>query len=49
MTEHYIMIFQQWDGRFSVIIKGSIYSFQAWIVNEINLDAEEVGQLMGGN
>ena len=49
MTEHYIMIFRQWDGLFSVCIKGSIYSFQAWIVNEFDVTAEEVGQLMGGN
>ena len=49
MHEHYIMIFRQWDGLYSVCIKGSRYSFQAWIVNEMNLDAEEVGQLMGGN
>ena len=49
MHEHYIMIFRQWDGLFSVCIKGSLYSFQAWIVDEYDVTVEEVGQLMGGN
>lgn len=49
MNEHFTMIFQQWDGLFTVCIKGSVYSPISWIVNEFNLTHEEVGQLMGGN
>lgn len=49
MTEHFQWIFQQWDGLFTFVVKGSKYSLTSFVVDEENLTAEEVGQLMGGN
>lgn len=49
MIEHYIHVFVQWDGLFSVYIKGSMYSSISFPFDEKNLTPEEVGQLMGGN
>ncbi len=49
MIEFFIAIFPQWDGLFSVYIKGSKYSPISFPFDEKNLTPEEVGQLMGGN
>lgn len=49
MNEHFQWIFQQWDGLFTFVVKGSKYSLTSFVVDEENLTAEEVGQLMGGN
>ena len=49
MIELFIAIHQQWDGLFTVYIKGSKYSVVSFPFDERNLTPEEVGQLMGGN
>lgn len=49
MTEHFQWIFQQWDGLFTFVVKGSKYDVHPYVVDESNLTAEEVGQWMGGN
>ena len=49
MTEHFQWIFQQWDGLFTFVVKGSKYDVHPYVVDEYNLTAEEVGQWMGGN